>query len=157
ASLDDAVGRPGKTGWTGGGGQVGRYGTNYTQRAIVARIGLGANPPEDAVYMHSHIDSEGRPLDAAHRYKIHFERMPPVRAFWSLTMYSQDGYFVANSINRFAIGDRDTLKFNADGSLDIYVQHDAAESNWLPSGEGNFNLSLRLYWPRDEILSGKWI
>jgi hypothetical protein len=157
----DSVGRPGPTGWTGGGGQVGRYGTNYNQRAIVARIGLGANPPEDAVYMHTHVDSEGKPLDARSRYRIHFDKTPPVKAFWSLTMYSQDGYFVANPINRFAIGDRDKLKFNSDGSLDLYIQHDSPGadkvSNWLPAAEGEFNLSLRLYWPSDEILGGKWI
>ncbi|MBZ5602568.1 MAG: DUF1254 domain-containing protein [Acidobacteriia bacterium] len=161
-ALDDAVGRPGKTGWGGGGGgHVGRYGTDYAQRAAVARIGLGANPPEDAAYMHCRIDSEGRGLDGSNRYRIHFEKTPPVKAFWSLTMYSDDGYFIANPINRFAIGDRDKLKFNADGSVDIYIQHDSPgaekESNWLPAGSAKFNLSLRMYWPGEEVISGKWI
>ena len=156
ASLNDAVGRPGPTGWTGGNGKVGRYGTDYMQRAIVARIGLGANPPEDAVYMHTHIDADGHPLDGSKRYRIHFDKTPPVKAFWSLTMYSQDGYFVANPIHRYAIGDRDDLKFNADGSLDIYIQREKAESNWLPAGESEFNLSLRLYWPGQEILAAQW-
>jgi hypothetical protein len=163
ASLDDRVGKTGPTGWSGGAGKVGRYGADYFARAAVARIGLGANPPEDAVYMHCHQDSDGRPFDGSHRYRIHFAAgdLPPVHAFWSVTMYSQDGYFVHNPINRFAIGDRDPLKKNADGSLDLYIQHEAPggdhDSNWLPSPAGDFNLSLRLYWPQDEILKGKWI
>jgi len=163
ASLDGRNGKAGPTGWTGGAGKVGRYGTDYAVRAAVARIGLGANPPEDAVYMHCHQDSEGRPFDGAHRYRIHFaaDQLPPVRAFWSVTMYSPDGYFVHNPVNRFAIGDRDPLKKNADGSLDLYIQHEAPggdkDSNWLPSPAGDFNLSLRLYWPEEAILKGKWI
>jgi hypothetical protein len=163
ASLDDRVGKTGPTGWSGGAGKVGRYGTDYMARASVACIGLGANPPEDAVYMHCHQDSDGRPFDGSHRYRIHFApgQLPPVRAFWSVTMYSHDGYFVHNPINRFAIGDRDPLNKNADGSLDLYIQHDAPDgakaANWLPSPAGDFNLSLRLYWPGDEILKGKWV
>jgi hypothetical protein len=161
AALEDATGRPGKTGWGGGAGHVGRYGTDYAQRAAVARIGLGANPPEDATYMHCRADADGHELNGANRYRIHFDKTPPVRAFWSVTMYSNDGYFVENPINRFAIGDRDKLQFNADGSLDLYIQRESPgadkESNWLPSAEGRFNLSLRLYWPGEEILSGKWI
>ncbi len=154
-ALEDATGKPGKTGWAGGGMHVGRYGTDYFQRAAVARIGLGANPPEDAVYMHCRVDSESRELNGSHNYKIHFDKTPPVRAFWSLTMYSADGYFIANPLNRFAIGDRDKLQFNPDGSLDIYIQHaspgPAKESNWLPSGTDRFNLSLRMYWPAAEF------
>lgn len=163
AGAEGAVGRAGKTGWSGGGGKVGRYGTAYMARAIVARIGLGANPPEDAVYMHCAQDAEQHPLEGANRYRIHFEKgqTPPVRAFWSVTMYSEDGYFIPNPINRFAIGDRDPLKFNADGSLDLYIQHEAPggakDSNWLPSPAAKFNLSLRMYWPKDEVLGGKWI
>ncbi|MDQ2945365.1 MAG: DUF1214 domain-containing protein, partial [Acidobacteriota bacterium] len=123
---------------------------------------LGALPPEDATYKHCHQDSEGRALDGSHQYRMPFEKseIPPVRAFWSVTMYSEDGYFVPNAINRFAIGDRDPLKFNADGSLDLYIQKDspggAKDSNWLPAPEGEFNLSLRLYWPSEEILTGRW-
>ena len=131
--------------------------------AAVARSGLGANPPEDAVYMHCQQDSDGRAIDGAYRYRIHFtqDQLPPVRAFWSVTMYGPDGYFVHNPINRFAIGDRDPLKKNADGSLDLYIQREAPggdkDTNWLPAPAGEFNLSLRLYWPSEEILKGKWI
>ncbi len=159
---DGRVGKPGPTGWTGGGGNVGRYGINYQQRAVVARIGLGANPPEDATYLHCQQDSNGKPLDGASEYRIHFakDQIPPVKAFWSFTVYDEQGYFTSNPIKRFAIGDRDKLKFNADGSLDVYVQHAspgaAKESNWLPSPADPFNLSLRLYWPSEAILEGRW-
>ncbi len=163
AALDGRNPVAGKTGWSGGGANVGRYGTNYAARAFVARVGLGALPPEDAFYMHCHEDSKGSSLDGASNYTIHFAKgqAPPVKAFWSVTMYSEDGYFVANPIRRYAIGDRDPLKFNADGSLDLYIQHAAPggekDANWLPSPEGKFNLSLRMYWPSDDIVSGKWI
>jgi hypothetical protein len=162
-AAEGTAGRPGKTGWTGFGVKVGRYGTDYTIRAFVARIGLGANAPEDAVYMNCSQDSEQHPLDGPNQYRIHFEKnqTPPVRAFWSVTMYSEDGYFIPNPVNRFAIGDRDPLKFNDDGSLDLYIQHDAPggakDSNWLPAPAAKFSLSLRMYWPKDEILGGKWI
>jgi hypothetical protein len=161
-SLDGRNGKPGPTGWTGGSKFVGRYGTNYEIRASVARVGLGANPPEDATYLHCHQDDAGQPLEGSGSYRIHFAKneIPPVKAFWSVTVYDEQGYFAANSIHRFAIGDRDALKFNADGSLDIYIQHASPgsekESNWLPAPESAFNLSLRLYWPGDEILEGHW-
>jgi hypothetical protein len=163
SEADGRVGQASKSGWTGFSLKVGRYGTDYAARAAVARIGLGALPPEDAVYLSSHQDGDGHPYDGANKYRLHFakDQIPPVRAFWSLTMYSQDGYFIANPINRFAIGDRDALAFNADGSLDLYVQHDAPggtkDSNWLPAPAGAFNLSLRMYWPKEEVVSGKWI
>jgi hypothetical protein len=84
----------------------------------------------------------------------------PVNAFWSITMYNAKQSFVANPLNRFAIGDRDKLKFNPDGSLDIYLQHDSPgkdkESNWLPADAGSFNVALRMYWPKESALSGAW-
>ena len=152
---------PARNGWTSLSG--GRYGADYNTRALVARIGLGANPPEDAVYLNCRIDSSGEPLNGVSRYRLHFdkEQLPPVRAFWSVTMYGPDGYFVPNSINRYAIGDRDPLAFNADGSLDLYIQREAPgrarDVNWLPAPEEAINLSFRLYWPKEEVLNGNWI
>jgi hypothetical protein len=161
------VARAGTNGWTGGLSEgtpaVGKYGTDYASRARVARGGLGANPPEDAMYMSGAQDATGEALDGSHKYRLHFDKdkMPPVRAFWSVTMYGPDGFFIANPLNRFAIGDRDPLKFNADGSLDLYISQNAPETakenNWLPAPAGAFNLTLRMYWPKDEALSGKWI
>jgi len=149
-------------GWVGFNRILGRYGTNYNARAAVARLAIGANPPEDAVYISSTADSAGRPLNGSNRYRMHFEKanLPVVRAFWSVTAYDQGGYFIANPINRYAIGDRDALKFNPDGSRDLYMQSKSPgpdrESNWLPSGAASFNLTIRLYWPGDAIINGTW-
>jgi hypothetical protein len=88
------------------------------------------------------------------------DELPPVNAFWSLTLYDAEGFQVANELKRFAIGDRDALEFGADGSLDIYIQHEQpeqGESNWLPAPEGGFNLCGRLYYPRPEVLDGTWV
>jgi hypothetical protein len=155
-------GQRGPTGWSGGTANVGRYGTNYLARAVVARIGLGANPPEDAVYLNCNRDSTGAPLDASKRYRMHFDksRLPPVDAFWSVTMYDGQGYFVNNPIGRYAIGDRDQVRYNQDGSLDLFIQtgKPANPDNWLPAAKppAPIVLSFRLYWPREEILKGKW-
>jgi hypothetical protein len=131
-------------------------------RAVTARVAIGANPPEDAVYMSSSADGGGQVLNGSNHYRMHFDaaNLPPVEAFWSVTAYDRDGYFIANPINRYAIGDRDRLTFNPDGSLDLYIQGSDPspdrESNWLPSGDGPFNLTIRLYWPKPAILDGSW-
>ena len=142
--------------------KIGKYGTAYSERASQAFFGLGALAPEDAVYGGTNVDNEGQTLKGTNRYVLHFDKnaLPPVRAFWSVTLYAADGFFVANSINRYAIGDRDKLLFNQDGSLDIYIQPDSPEkgkdSNWLPAPAGEFNLTLRLYRPKPELINRKW-
>jgi hypothetical protein len=141
---------------------IGSYGTNYDARAGIAWTGLGANIPADAFYPLARVDGDGNPLRGENKYLIHFDKgeLPPVNAFWSLTAYTAKQTFVANPINRYAIGDRDKMKFNPDGSLDIYLQHDSPgkdkESNWLPADSGSFNVALRMYWPKDAALSGAW-
>lgn len=143
--------------------QLGRFGKNYALRAFVALIGFGANLPEDAVYPNARYDARGKQLNGAHRYVLHFPsgQIPPVNAFWSLTMYNSKQAFVPNPIKRYAIGDRDKLKFNPDGSLDLYLQNASPgkdkESNWLPAPKDNFNVILRLYWPKKPILDGSWV
>ena len=144
---------------------LGNYGSDYGLRAAVALVGLGANLPQDAVYPSAYVDEEGKPLDGANAYVIHFDKgaTPPVDAFWSVTLYGADSFFVANPINRYAISSWMNLKKNADGSIDIYVQRDSPgkdkEANWLPSGDKDFNLTLRMYWPKEKppsILDGSW-
>ena len=138
------------------------YGTEYQLRAIVSYAGLGANLPEDAVYPSCAVDADGNLFDGVNKYVIHFDKgqTPPVNAFWSLTMYDKDGFFIENPINRYAIGNRSNLKSNADGSTDIYFQNTSPgkdkESNWLPCPTGSFNLMLRMYWPKEEMLNGSW-
>lgn len=141
---------------------MGVYGNFYLKRSVVAMVGLGANLPEDAIYPLNLGDSDGNPLSGENRYTIHFNKdeIPPVEAFWSITLYDNDGFPSANRLNRNAIGDRDKLKFNADGSLNIVFQHESPgadlESNWLPAPKDTFNLTMRLYAPRAAALDGSW-
>jgi len=141
---------------------LGRYDTRYEERAFVALFGLGANLADDAVYPHTSVDGTGQPLHGNHRYVLHFGpgQIPPARAFWSLTLYNDRQYFVSNPLDRYAIGDRDKLAFNGDGSLDIWLQHETPgpdrEPNWLPAPTGPFNLILRIYWPEPAVIDGRW-
>lgn len=141
---------------------MGVYGNYYLKRAIVAQLGLGANVPEDAIYPLSLGDSEGKPLDGSNAYVLHFDKadIPPVDAFWSVTLYDKEGFQVANSLNRFAISSWMPLQRNADGSLDLYFQRENPgkdkEANWLPAPEGPFNLTMRLYAPKTKALTGEW-
>jgi hypothetical protein len=140
----------------------GAYGVNYSYRAAVAYFGLGENLPEDAVYPSLTVDSDGRPLDGKNNYILHLDKgkWPPADAFWSVTAYDAEGYFMPNSLKRQALGDRDKLVTNADHSLDIYIQTDspgaAKEANWLPVAKAPFTLMLRLYSPRSEVLDRTW-
>jgi hypothetical protein len=141
---------------------LGRYGTDYRHRAVIALALLGANLPEDSVYPMTGVDADGKPLTGANRYVLRFPKgqLPPVKAFWSLTMYNGKRFFVANPLDRYAIGDRDKLTLNDDGSLTLYLQHESPgkdkESNWLPAPKDEFNLILRLFWPKQEVLDGTW-
>ena len=150
-------------GWQMNTDTMGVYGNYYLKRSIVAMAGLGANQPEDAIYPLNIVDADGKPVVAENKYVLSFKKaeLPPVNAFWSLTMYDAEGFQVANTINRFAIGDRDALKFNPDGSLDLYIQHESPgsdkEGNWLPAPKsGALGLTMRLYAPKPEALDGRW-
>src|SRR5580700_1064163 len=149
-------------GWSMNTDTMGVYGNYYLKRAMVARVGLGANLPEDAIYPLNLGDESGKPLDGANKYTMHFDKatIPPVDAFWSITLYDQEGFQVANSLNRFAISNWMPFQYNPDGSLDLYFQNESPgaekEANWLPAPKGSFNLCLRLYAPKSEALTGKW-
>jgi hypothetical protein len=142
---------------------LGRYGTNYEHRALVALVGLGANLPEDAVYPATDLDADGQPLSGEHRYRIRFPPggLPPVKGFWSVTMYDADHFLVANPIGRYALGDRDPVRADPDGTLDIFIQHEDPgpdrRANWLPAPAGAFNLAMRLYYPKPPVLDGSWM
>jgi hypothetical protein len=149
-------------GWQMNVDSMGVYGDYYLKRAIVAMVGLGANQAVDAVYPLAVCDAEGKPFDGANNYVMHFAQneLPPVEAFWSITMYDGEGFQAGNEIDRFAIGDRDALRFNADGSLDIYVQHENPGqdkvANWLPAPLGPLGITMRLYAPKTQVLDGRW-
>ncbi|KRB51848.1 hypothetical protein ASE04_09990 [Rhizobium sp. Root708] len=141
---------------------MGVYGNYYLKRAIVAQMGLGANLPEDAIYPLNLGDEKGNPLNGANSYKLHFDKanLPPVKAFWSVTLYDPEGFQVGNSLNRFAVSSWMPFVYNADGSLDLYFQNKSPgedkEANWLPAPAGAFNLTMRLYGPESQALTGKW-
>jgi hypothetical protein len=149
-------------GWSMNTDTMGVYGNYYLKRAIVSQIGLGANLPEDAIYPLNLFDDNGKPLDGANKYTLHFEKgaTPPVNAFWSITLYDAEGFQVASVLNRFAVSSWMPFKTNADGSLDLYFQNESPgkdkEANWLPAPKGAFNLTMRLYGPKSEALTGKW-
>jgi hypothetical protein len=145
--------------------KVGVYGTDYTQRAFITAIGLGANRPQDAVYPTSEADAAGQPYSGANKYVVHFDKgqTPPANGFWSLTMYDAQFFFVDNPLNRYTMSARNKFNENADGSVDLYIQRDnpgpEKESNWLPAPEGRFVLMFRLYWPKEtqpSIIDGTW-
>jgi hypothetical protein len=150
-------------GWRFLGQPMGTYGTDYIHRASVAYNALGANVAEDTCYLVLIFDDRGERLQSESRYAIHFEReqLPPVHAFWSLTLYDERRYFADNPMNRYALSDRDELAINPDGSIDFWVQRDdpgaGRSANWLPTPrQGAFSLVLRLYWPKPEVANGGW-
>lgn len=153
-------------GWTVMTEGIGQYRDDYDMRAVTAMVGLGANLPEDAVYPRTAQDGAGRSLTTPYQYTLSFEagQWPPAHAFWSLTLYDSSQALVANPIDRYAIGSRSDLVPNPDGSLTIYIQKDAPAgamaSNWLPAPQGGdqaFNLIMRVYWPKEEMLNGQWV
>jgi hypothetical protein len=132
----------------------------------VAVTGFGANLPEDALYPTTDEDGDGHALDGTggQSYTIHFEPglSPPVNAFWSITLYDECAYLVANDYDKYTIHDTDGPHINTDGSLDIYLQaappsDPALEANWLPIPEAPFQLTLRMYWPQTSVLTGEWV
>jgi hypothetical protein len=149
-------------GWSMNTDTMGVYGNYYLKRAIVTRIGLGANLPEDAIYPLNLADETGKPLEGANKYTIHFDKgsAPPVNAFWSITMYDPAGFAYPNSLDRQAVSSWMPFTYNADGSLDLYFQNESPgknkEANWLPSPKGAFNMTMRLYSPKSDALTGRW-
>ncbi|MEZ2131279.1 MULTISPECIES: DUF1254 domain-containing protein [unclassified Sinorhizobium] len=149
-------------GWSMNTDTMGVYGNYYLKRAIVAQQGLGANLPQDAIYPLNLGDETGQPLDGRNAYTIHFDKdnLPPVDAFWSITLYDDEGFQVANTLNRFAVSSWMPFQYNGDGSLDLYFQRESPgkdkEWNWLPAPDGPYTLTMRLYAPKADALTGKW-
>ncbi len=145
---------------------VGNFGTDYKLRGMANLLGPGWNRPQDAVYPLSQKDAKGDAYDGAKtNYVMRFEKgkLPPADAFWSLTMYDEDFFFVPNAINRYDLAQRDKLVANADGSIDLYLQAESPgrdkEANWLPAPKGKFQLVMRIYAPKKtppSILDGTW-
>ena len=164
-----AAARRGRTidGWTYGERHLGNFGDDYLYRAATALTALGAFIPGEAVYVSCAVDAERRPLSGAQRYTLTFpaDRLPPARAFWSLSAYevTPEGraFFVDNSIARYSIGDHSRdLTRGADGSLTIYIQRERPQgeraANWLPAPGGPMRLVLHAYQPDEAMVDGRY-
>jgi len=139
------------------------FGTDYFTRTAVAKSNIFVNKNTETKYFYQDLDATGERLNGAEHYTVTFAkgRLPPVKGFWSLTLYNRYHFFAPNDLKRYSLGTKNKdLKFNADGSLTIYVQADPPaeekRSNWLPAPDGDFSLYMRAYWPQAEITSGKW-
>jgi hypothetical protein len=140
------------------------FGTDYFTRTAVAKSNILVNSPNETKYFYQDLDASGVRLNNSNRYTVTFTKdgTPPVNGFWSLSIYNEHHFFVANPINRFSVGTKnEDLKPAADGTLTIYVQTDAPtdavqRANWLPAPKGDFSLYIRAYWPKTPVVDGSW-
>ena len=136
--------------------------TSYIHRAGAARAGLWGNHGYEAFYAWVYVDDANEQMNGTRKFRLHFATLPPAEAFWSVTMYDMPSYYLAaNPLERYSIGDRTPgIRYNADGSLDIYIQHDSpgtgTEANWLPAPEGDFRPLIRMYQPGASVLAGDY-
>jgi hypothetical protein len=142
-----------------------QFGTDYFTRTAVARSNILVNKPNETKYFYQDLDASGARLNGSQRYTVTFAKgqLPPVRGFWSLTLYDRYHFFAPNAVKRYSVGTKNKdLKPNADGSLTILVQADAPgdqaqRANWLPAPRGDdFSLFVRAYWPEAPVLEGRW-
>jgi len=140
------------------------FGTDYFTRTAVAKSNIFVNSPNETKYFYQDLDETGARLNSANRYLVTFARdqTPPVNGFWSLSIYNEHHFFVANEINRFSVGTKNKgLRYAENGSLTIYVQsktpgNEIQRANWLPAPQGDFSLYVRAYWPRAAVTDGSW-
>jgi hypothetical protein len=140
-----------------------RWGTDYFTRTAVAKSNIFVNIPEETTYFYQDLDADGSRLNGANRYTVTFAKgaLPPVKGFWSLTLYNQHHFFEPNDLKRYSLGTKNkSLRYSADDSLTLCVQAtEPAENvnNWLPAPkDGDFTLYIRSYWPDKDILDGTW-
>jgi hypothetical protein len=140
-----------------------RFGTDYFTRLAVAKSNIFVNQPNETRYFYQDLDANGKRLTGSNKYTVTIAKgmLPPVKGFWSLTLYNEYHFFHPNELKRYSLGTKNKgLKINEDGSLTLYVQTDAPEerkrANWLPALKGEFSLFVRCYWPDTAITEGKW-
>jgi hypothetical protein len=146
-------------GWNWFGDGIGNYGPDYAMRAYAAYTQAGIGTKDDEVRAAVTHDSDGHALNGANRYVIHFapNQVPPVRGFWSITAYTKDGALGESTPARVAVGDRNGVRRNRDGSLDVTVSSARVKaSNWLPAPRSDFQLVMRLYAPKAQATDGTW-
>jgi len=142
---------------------TGRYGSDYLRRAAASQSGISTSILEDAVCFRTGIDADGHKLTGKCAYVLHFlpKKTPPVKAFWSLAVCGEAEPVQGNPASRLSISGHGPLVLNHDGSLDIYIQHGppngVPKMNWLPTPRNEFDLILRLYWPKTDVWEGRWV
>ena len=141
-----------------------QWGTDYVNRTASAKSNMYDNRPEETKYIYTDNDNQGRQLNGQNAYSITFakDQVPPVKGFWSLTLYNDVHLFNPNPLGRYSLGTKNkTLKYNPDGSLTLYAGAKSPgkdkESNWLPAPNGTFSLYIRAYWPDKAVLDGSWL
>jgi hypothetical protein len=156
-------GRPAGNGWNSPVNNA-EWGTDYLNRTGTAKTNMYDNRPEETKYIYTDNDSQGQQLTGANTYTITFAKgqTPPVKGFWSLTLYNDVHLFNPNALKRYSLGTKNkNLVFNADGSLTLYASANSPgkdkENNWLPAPEGTFSLYIRCYWPEKAVLDGTWM
>jgi len=157
------IGRPAGNGWNSPVNNA-QWGTDYLNRTATAKSNMYDNRPEETKYIYRDDDSQGQQLDGSNLYTITFAKgqLPPVKGFWSLTLYNDEHLFSPNPLNRYSLGTKNkNLKYNADGSLTLYAGATSPgadkESNWLPAPQGTFSLYIRCYWAEQAVLDGTWM
>ncbi len=164
-TLDNALGFGSRSAWAPDPKTVplGNYGDGYLVRAVVSQVGFGANRNEYAVYQNAKKTGKGKLLDGSiGAYELTFAKgaAPPVNGFWSVTVYDKDGFLSENPIGRYALGSNSNLRVRSNGDIVISFAakkpDDVPAENWLPVPSGPFEVTLRMYWPREEILDGRW-
>jgi hypothetical protein len=155
-------GIPVGNGWTSPSNGA-NWGFDYLSRAATAKSNMYDNAPQETRYIYTDFDSSGKRLTGASTYTVTFAKgqTPPVDGFWSLTLYDKEHLFSSNSLNRFSLGTKSkSMKLGADGALTLYVQNGSPgvekEVNWLPAPTDEFSLYIRAYWPKAELMEGKW-
>jgi hypothetical protein len=157
------IGRPAGNGWNSPVNNA-QWGTDYLNRTATAKSNMYDNRPEETKYIYRDDDSQGQQLDGSNLYTITFAKgqLPPVKGFWSLTLYNDEHLFSPNPLNRYSLGTKNkNLKYNADGSLTLYAGATSPgadkENNWLPAPQGTFSLYIRCYWAEQAVLDGTWM
>jgi hypothetical protein len=139
-----------------------KWGTDYSNRTGTAKSNMYDNSPQETKYIYTDDDSAGQQLNGRNNYTITFAKVPPVKGFWSLTLYNDEHMFNPNALKRYSLGTKNKdLKFNPDGSLTLYTGAKSPgkekESNWLPAPEGTFSFYIRCYWAEQAVLDGTWM
>ena len=157
-------GRPVGNGWNSPVNNA-QWGTDYILRTATSKSNMYDNKPDETKYIYRDYDSKGQQLIGKNNYTVTFAKgqEPPVKGFWSITLYDEHHFFFPNALGRYSLGTKSKsfLKYNPDESLTLYFGNKSPgkdkESNWVPAPKGKFSLYIRAYWSEQSILDGTWL